>query len=362
MISQCVPNINYEDILKRFQAYLTPENNPFLSEYTETVKFEQEIAKVLKVKHAICVNNGTISLSLGLTALGIKAGDKVAVPAISQIATANAVTFIGAKVVFIDCDPVNGLMDADSLKATLLKHDIKAILYVTFNGRSDTLEQIQTYQKATKIPILIDAAQAFCSLYANKEITNTAKQGISSYSLSFSKIITTGQGGILTTDDDKLADTIVKLKDFGRSTGGMDYHDYFGINSKFSDLQAIVGLSQISTIKERIKAKKDMYKLYYKDLSFCMEELKDGETPWFIQVKIDKERKEAFMKYLTDAGIQVRDMYMPMPYQKVYGKKKGYPQAQKFSDSYIWIPSSLTLKQSDIAYISKTIKEYHKYE
>ena len=359
MIPQCVPNINYEDILKRFRAYLTIENSPFLSEYKETVKFEQKIAKVLNVKHAICVNNGTISLSLGLKALNIKAGDKVAVPAISQIATANAITFIGAKLIFVDCDPVNGLMDADNLKETLLKHNIKAIIYVTFNGRSETLEKIQTYQEATQIPILIDAAQSFGSLYANKEITKKAKQGISSYSLSFSKIITTGQGGILTTNDSELAETIVRLKDFGRSTGGMDHHDYFGINSKFSDLQAIVGLSQISTIKDRIKAKKDIYQLYYKNLSFCMEELKDWETPWFIEVKIAKKQKQDFMKYLTDAGIQVRDMYIPMPYQKVYNKKRGYNKAQTFSDNYIWIPSSLTLTQGDVEYITKTIKEYH---
>ena len=359
MIPQCVPNINYEDILKRFQAYLTIDNSPFLSEYKETVKFEQEIAKVLKVKHAICVNNGTISLSIALTALNIKAGDKVAVPAISQIATANAVTFIGAEVVFVDCDKNTGLMDAESLKAILLKNDIKAIIYVTFNGRSDTLEKIQVYQEATKIPILIDAAQSFGSLYANKDITKQANKGISSYSLSFSKIITTGQGGILTTDDSKLADKIVKLKDFGRSTGGMDYHNYFGINSKFTDLQAIVGLSQISTIKDRIKAKKDMHRLYYKDLSFCMKDLKEWETPWFIDINIAKEKKQDFMKYLTDAGIQVRDMYMPMPYQKVYNEKKGYKKAQAFSDNHIWIPSSLTLTQGDIEYIAKTIRKYY---
>jgi len=359
MIPQCVPNINYDDILKRFQAYLTIENSPFLSEYKETAKFEQEIAKVLKVKHAICVNNGTISLSLGLAALNIKAGDKVAVPAISQIATANAVAFIGAEVVFVDCDKSTGLMDADDLKQALFDNDIKAIIYVTFNGRSDTLEQIQNYQKITKIPILIDAAQSFGSLYAHKEITKKAKQGISSYSLSFSKIITTGQGGILTTNNSKLADKIIKLKDFGRSTGGMDYHEHFGINSKFTDLQAIVGLSQIATIKHRIKAKKAMYQCYYNQIPFCMEKLKDWETPWFIEIKISKEQKEDFMKYLTGAGIQVRDMYIPMPFQKVYNEKKGYKKAQAFSDSHIWVPSSLTLTQGAIEYITKTIKEYH---
>jgi len=359
MIPQCVPNINYDDILNRFKKYLTPENTPFLTEYKETQKFEQEIANFLNVKHAICVNNGTISLSLGLTALKIKAGDKVAVPAISQIATANAVTFIGGEVVFVDCDETTGLMDANSLKKILLNNDIKAIIYVTFNGRSDTLEKIQKCQKATNIPILIDAAQSFGSLYANKEITNNAHKGISSYSLSFSKIITTGQGGILTTNDSELADTIIKLKDFGRSTGGMDYHDYFGINSKFTDLQAIVGLSQIATIKDRIKAKKEIYKLYYNKLSFCMRKLKKNETPWFIEVKVDKERKQDFIKYLTKANIQTRDMYMPMPNQKVYNQNKIYKGAQNFSDTHIWIPSSFSLTKDNIEYISETIRKYY---
>jgi len=359
MIPQCVPNINYEDILKRFQGYLTIENNPFLSEYKETVKFEQKIAKALKVKHAICVNNGTISLSIGLAALDIKAGDKVAVPAISQIATANAVRFIGAEVIFIDCDEKTGLMDADDLKQTLFENDIKAIIYVTFNGRSNTLEKIQTFQKITKIPILIDAAQSFGSLYANQTITNKVNRGISSYSLSFSKIITTGQGGILTTNNSKLADKIIKLKDFGRSTGGMDFHEHFGINSKFTDLQAVVGLSQISTIKERIKTKKDIYESYYSNLSFCMQELKEWETPWFIEIRVNKEQKQDLMQHLTEAGIQTRDMYMPMPNQKVYNQNRIYKGAQTFSDNNIWIPSSFSLTKSEIEYISNTIKGYY---
>ena len=359
MIPQCEPNIDYDDILKRFQTYLTIDNNPFLTEYQETQKFEQEIAKFLNVKHAICVNNGTISLSLGLVALNIKAGDKVAVPAISQIATANAVTFIGAEPIFVDCDKSTGLMDPNSLIDVLLNNNIKAIIYVTFNGRSDTLDQIQTYQEIAKIPILIDAAQAFGSLYATEVITDKALAGISSYSLSFSKIITTGQGGILTTNDSMLADKIIKLKDFGRSTGGIDYHAYFGINSKFTDLQAIVGLSQIATIEDRIKTKRNIYKLYYKNLSSCMNELKEGETPWFIEIKVNKHFKQDFIKYLTEAGIQTRDMYIPMPYQKVYNQKGIYKGAQTFSDTSLWLPSSFSLTENDIDYITKTIKEYY---
>ena len=359
MIMQYEPNIDYDDILKRFQTYLTIDNNPFLTEYQETTKFEQEIANFLNVKHAICVNNGTISLSLGLIALKIKAGDKVAVPAISQIATANAVTFIGAEVVFVDCNESTGLMDTNSLKEVLLNNDIKAIIYVTFNGRSDTLEKIQIYQKAINIPILIDAAQSFGSLYANKKIANEAHRGISSYSLSFSKIITTGQGGILTTNDSELADTIIKLKDFGRSTDEMDYHDHFGINSKFTDLQAIVGLSQIATIKNRIKVKKEIHKLYYNKLSFCMRKLKREETPWFLEIKVDKERKQDFIKYLTEANIQTRDMYMPMPNQKIYNQNKIYKGAQSFSDTHIWIPSSFSLTKDNIEYTSETIRRYY---
>jgi perosamine synthetase len=176
------------------------------------------------------------------------------------------------------------------------------------------------------------------------------------------KIITTGQGGCLTTNNDYYADRIKKLKDFGRTGGGLDIHNEFGINSKFTEFQAITGLSQIKDIEWRINRKKEIYSLYYNSLKdIIMIDIKflvlDLITPWFVDIYIIHKRN--LIERLNSKGIQTREVYPSIPSQKIYNKSEKYEITEHLSKTGLWLPSSLTLTNDDINFICKEIKKMY---
>lgn len=233
LIPQYEPLFDRATIAKNVSDYIMSDG--YMTEYNHTQKFEKEIAEFLGVKHCITVNNGTISLSLALLANGIKPGDKVIVPALSMIATANAVTLIGAIPVFVDIDTQLCLHENNTMKLLSQDKSIKAVIYVSLNGKiTRNYEMLEKHCQAMNIALIEDNAQSFGSKYhSGKMMGNTGN--ISSFSFSMPKIICSGgQGGCLTTNNDELAQRLRQLKDFGRTSGGNDIHNDFGINSKFS--------------------------------------------------------------------------------------------------------------------------------
>jgi perosamine synthetase len=340
-------------------------NPGYLTEYKKTEELEREIEKYLNVKHCIMVNNGTISLSLALLALDIKPGDKVIVPNITMIASINAIRFIGAIPILVDVDD-RLLLDIDKAMSYIKKDSgIKAVMFVSLNGRwlAPTDEFFIEFCKERGIGIIDDAAQAFGSCDHNfVKIGN--KCDIASFSFSMPKIITTGQGGCLTTNDDTLAQKLRRLKDFGRDSGGNDSHPEFGINSKFTEFQAVIGLTQLKTIDWRVQRKKEIYKKYYANLSFI-----DGiefiatdleyTTPWFIDVFVENRSRLIFD--LKSVGVMTRPIYPALNTQKVnYGiTDEVLPLSNKYALKGLWLPSSLTLKDEDIAFICKKVREFH---
>ncbi|KKL82368.1 hypothetical protein LCGC14_1985480 [marine sediment metagenome] len=252
--------------------------------------------------------------------------------------------------IFVDIDDALCLdyFEAMSIKA-------QAIIYVTLNGRNRCTLAFIKACKDYDIALIGDQAQSFGS--------NTPDFSINSYSFSMPKIITMGQGGCLTTNDDVLAKKIKYLKDHGRDSGGNDIHNYFGINSKITDLQAIVGLEQIKDIRWRVKIKKEIYGLYYsllkdiKEIEFIPTDL-DFVTPWFVDLYVNK--RDGLIKFLKENGIGTRKIYPVIPHQKVYNTKESFPVAEKYSNKGLWLPSSLNLTGIQIDYICNKIKEFYK--
>ena len=363
MILQYTPMFNGTE-QKALNLYMKSGN--WLTEYKETEKFEKIIAKYLNVKHCIVVNNGTISLSLALLAYGIKPGDRVLVPSLTMIATANAVKFIGAVPIFVDINPENLCMTmGKDLQDLINLWQPKALIYVALNGRRTNRAKLWTFFwwcKKHNIAIIEDNAQAFGS-----EDTDNTKIGntdyISSFSFSVPKIISTGQGGALTTNDDDLALKLRRLKDFGRDGGGNDIHNYFGINSKFTDLQAVIGIEQMKNINWRVKRKKEIYNFYYTKLKdipqieFIPTDL-NYVTPWFVDIYV-KDRED-LIAYLKINGIGTRAIYNSIYKQKIYQPNAiKHPIAEDYSNRGLWLPSSMTPKNSELNLICKKIKDYY---
>lgn len=335
----------------------------WLTEFKRTAEFEQRIANYTGAKHCIVVNNGTISLTLMALAAGIKAGDEVIVPNYTMIATPNSVKMFGAKPVFVDVELDTLCMDIECAQKAITKKT-KAIFFVNANGRypKSGIESFQKLCIENGLILLEDAAQSLGSRFPDGRHQGTV--GLAgSFSFSAPKVITTGQGGAIVTNDDEMANHLRKLKDFGRSGGGNDIHDSIGFNFKFTELQAVIGNEQMKKLPFRVERKKEILKKYkflldkVKEVTFFDQDL-TCSTPWFIDVFA--ERRESLMNFLKQNGIGTRVMYPPINKQIAYQLPGEHPVSNKIGEQGLWLPSASQLADDQISFICENINDFYK--
>ena len=234
----------------------------WLTEFQRTRDFEKAIADYVGSKYCSVVANGTVSLFAALKALGIGPGDEVIVPDYTMIASANAVVLAGATPIFVDVSLSNLCLDIE-LTEKAITSATKAIMLVSLNGRSPDMEAFVDLARRHHVALVEDAAQSLGSFHKGKHLGTFGQIG--SFSFSAPKVITTGQGGALVTDDPELFERIRKIRDFGRRQSGVDFHETIGYNFKFTDLQAVIGIEQMKKLAWRVKRKKQIFALYRTD-------------------------------------------------------------------------------------------------
>lgn len=350
-----------EEEKKAVAEYL--DSGGWLTEFKKTREFEKMIGNLVGAKYVSVVNNGTVSLTIAMMALGIKGGDEVIVPDYTMIASANAVILAGVKPVLVDIDPKNLCLDLDLVKKALTQKT-KAIMLVTINGRYPEMEKFVEFAKDNNLYLIEDAAQSFGSGYKGKYLGTFGDVG--SFSFSMPKIITTGQGGALVTDNEDLYQKILKIKDFGRAESGIDYHETLGYNFKFTDLQAVIGIEQMKKIDWRVKRKKEIYKTY-RDLLKDVKGIESIETnlkdtaPWFIDILVDEGKRDKLISFLEEKGIGTRPFYPAIHTQPPYSWVRGdFPNSKDISERGLWLPSAFFLSDEDIQYICQKIREFFK--
>jgi perosamine synthetase len=334
----------------------------WMTEFKRTAKFEEMIASYTKAKHCIVVNNGTISLTLAAIACGIEHGDEVIVPNYTMIATPNAVKMIGALPVFVDVEPDTLCMDIEKVKKAITSKT-KAIIFVSSNGRypSPGIQAFEKLAQENKLVLIEDSAQSLGSFYPDGRHIGCAG-AVGSFSFSAPKVISTGQGGALVTNDDEIAFKLRRLKDFGRSGGGNDIHDSIGYNFKFTELQACLGIEQMKKLEWRVERKKEIYRQYQQHLSnvhqvrFLKQDLLHT-TPWFIDVLVEK--REVLMQYLKSNNIGTRIMYPPINKQAAYQLPGDYPVSNKIGEKGLWLPSAGQLSDQEIKIVCDCIIEFY---
>lgn len=331
------------------------------TEFKQTRNFENMIREYTGAKHCWAMPNGTLSLSCALAAIGAEAGDEVIVPDYTMAATPNAVHLIGAKAVFADIEQKTLCMDFEQMKAAVTEKT-KAVLLVSINGRCpDNMDDYVSFCKENGIHLIEDAAQSLGSFYQGKHLGTYGEIG--SFSFSAPKIITTGQGGALITDDDEISERIQKIRDFGRASGGSDHYLTMGWNLKFSDFQAVIGIEQMKKLPERVERKKAMGRLYEELLSDLPEaEListdYESTAPWFYDILC--EQRDRLKEYLKEKGIGSREFYPPLHSEPVYGYNLRFPVTEEISSKGLWLPSSVFLKDEQILYICREIRNFYK--
>lgn len=343
------------------EPWFGPEEKQFLVEYMDeggwltehkrTQAFENEIARYTGAKHCIVVNNGTISLTLAAMALGIGPGDEVIVPNYTMIATPNSVKMIGATPVFVDVERATLCADINEIEAAITPRT-KAIMFVSANGRYPSYGISALVELAAKngLALIEDSAQSLGSRFPDGRHIGTAGI-VGSFSFSAPKVISTGQGGALVTDDDDVAFRLRRLKDFGRSGGGNDIHDWIGFNFKFTELQACIGLAQMAKLAWRVERKKDILRRFMSNLD-CVGQVRFFEqdltltTPWFIDTLV--EAREGLQAHLAERGIGSRVMYPPINRQKAYAVPGEHPVSELVGREGLWLPSASQLSDADV--------------
>jgi perosamine synthetase len=349
-------------------ALLSVVDSGWFTEHKKTKEFEQTFADYVGSKYALAATSGTAALYLALKALGIKQGDEVVVPDLTFVATPNAVEACGATPVLVDIEKDTLCLDLDETKKKI-RARTKAILPVHFNGRCPNIKRLLEIGEEKGVPIVEDACHTLGSKDKGKHLGTFGTIGV--FSFSTPKVITTGQGGMVVTDDKELHERIMMLKDFGRDmTKKHDMihsfeHVVVGYNFKFTEFQAAVGLAQMRKLEWRIERKKEMYRMITNELADAKEvEFLDldlnEKSPWFNDCLLkDLRSRGGLVDYLESRNIGTRLIYPPIhalpPYSHVDGS---WPVTDEISQRGLWLPSSTFLSNEEVTRVCAEIRTY----
>jgi perosamine synthetase len=330
-------------------------------------KFEQIFAQYVGAKHAIAMGNGTQTLHALLAALGIGPGDEVIIPTLNYISAANVVLYQGAKLVLCDADP-NTLNTTASLIEPLITKRTKAIMPVDLNGMPIDFDEVIKLGEQYNIPIIADSAESFGASYKNEPVGTQAL----AHSFSFfpNKNITTGEGGMITTENDDLAKKLRILRNQGQE--GRYNHTHLGFNYRMTEMQAAIGLEQMKKIdgiiidKNRIVNRYN--ELFTKHSFITVPFVPDYVTQhaWFMYTTIFDRRinRDEVKKMLEDSGVETRVCFKPIhlqPYLK--GRfDQTHPNSDFAYQTLINLPIWYGLGEKDIEYVAeKVIDACRKY-
>ena len=325
----------------------------FYTEFKKTEELEKALCAVIGSKHCIMTVNGNIALILALMAMNIQEGDEVIVPNYTMIASVNSVKMVGAIPVLVDVDPDTLTLSTAIIDAARTSRT-KAVMHVSLNNRSQSIENIVKYCKENQLLLLEDAAQSLgCRTHGQHYGTFG---DIGCFSFSTPKIISTGQGGCVVTNNDDLAQKMRKIKNFGRVSGGIDIFDSFGINFKFTDVQAVIGIEQLKKLPDRVIRMRQMFDLYYDrlhDVAKMIAPKEDTWIPWFVD--LFTLRRDALMAFLAKHHVQTRATYPEIHRTPMYLSDAVFPVSRDVSAHGLFLPSHLLLTDRDIHYICDLI-------
>lgn len=354
----------------------------FLTQGPRVKIFEDQIKKFTSSKYAIAVNSATSALHLSCMALGIKKGDNVWTSPITFVASANCALYCGANIDFVDIDPYNFNINIDELKKKLAvakKNKVlpKVLIVVHFAGLPCEMKLIKKLSLEYKFKIIEDASHAIGASYLNGKIGSNKYSDITIFSFHPVKIITTGEGGMVLTNNKKTASLIENLRSHGivrnkpkKNASKLFFYSQInlGFNYRMTDIQAALGISQLrkinSFIKERNKLARNYKKLLSKNscISYQKNSLKNTVSSYHlfvIRLRSKKYSQVQAFNFMKKSGINVNLHYIPVylhPYYKNLGFKSGLcPEAEQYFKETMTLPLYPGLKYSDQLKISQLL-------
>jgi perosamine synthetase len=325
-------------------------------------KFEEEFSKFSDTKYGIATSSGTTALHLALVTFGVTKGDEVLIPTLSFIATANCVAYTGAKPIFVDSEPRTWNMDPEKVKEKITDKT-KAIVPVHLYGHPVDMDPIMDLAEEYSLVVIEDAAEAHGAEYRKRKVGSIGHVGC--FSFYGNKIITTGEGGMITTNDEEFMNKAMMLRDHAMSKEKRYWHPFMGYNYRMTNMQAAVGLAQVEKIEEYIEIKRKNAKKYNEKLGGISSITLPPEMEWaknvywLYSILVDNIPRDDFTTRLREKEIDSRPFFYPMHTQPPYAdySNEKLEVAEDIAKRGVSLPSATTLKDDEIDYICKTIAE-----
>jgi perosamine synthetase len=340
------------------QANWISSGGPFVPE------FERQFARAMGCDFGIACSSGTVALHLALAALGIGSGDEVIIPAFTMIATVNAVSYTGATAVLVDSHPESWNMDESLIEAKITDRT-RAIIVVHTYGNPAEMDRITELARRHKLYVIEDAAEAHGAQYHGRPAGSLSD--VACFSFYANKIIATGEGGMLTTNNPEIAGVARNLKDHAFSDERHFWHQRLGFNYRMTNLQAAVGLAQTERLAKLIEKRVSSAARYRQLLGAVSGLTLPPDRPgvknvfWMFGLLVQPEfglSRDDLRLFLANNGIETRTFFIPIHLQPIYFdtyRGQGYPVAESLCQKGMYLPSGPGLTDAEIRYISETI-------
>lgn len=329
-------------------------------------KFERKFAEYIGVNFAIALPSCTSAIHLSLLAAGIGPGDEVIVPDITWIASAAPIEYVGATPIFVDIDPKSWCMDAASFKNSITPRT-KAVIPVDLYGNIPDMDQIIQIAHFHNIFVIEDAAEAIGSSYKGRQAGSFGNTGV--FSFHGSKTMTTGEGGMLVTNDKEIYKRCLFLRDHGRIPGDIMFNNNeVAYKYKMSSMQAALGLAQLERISELIEKKREIFYWYqselgaFKSLKLNDEAQETVNTYWMVTIIIDKALKcfkNELITSLSERNIDSRPFFNPLSSLPAYNQIDKYKNKNTVAYSLapygVNLPCGLTVTQEEVKYVCESL-------
>jgi perosamine synthetase len=323
-------------------------------------QFEEAFAETVDVKYAASVCNGTVAIHLALLALGLGDGDEIIVPTLTYIASVNAIVYTGATPVFVDSLPDTWQMDPEDVKKKITSRT-KAIMAVHLYGHPCDMDALQKICKEHNLFLIEDCAEAIGSLYKGKPVGSLSD--IATFSFFGNKTITTGEGGMVVTNDQTLYDRSVHFKGQGLAKHRQYWHDVVGYNYRMTNICAAIGLAQLEQAEEFINRKLQVAEWYKEELKNTPydyhHEIGDvRHSYWMFSILVgEQEDRDKLREKLAVAGIETRPLFYPVHTMPMYANKyQRHEVAENLGWRGINLPSYPMLTREQVQFITNSLK------
>ena len=329
-------------------------------------EFEDAFAQMMGCRYGVACSNGTTSLHLALVTFGLGPGDEVVLPAFTMIATANAVRYTGATPVLVDSERDTWNPDTSRLESAITPRT-KGIIVVHTYGHPVDMDPVMELAERRGLWVLEDAAEAHGATYRGRPVGSIGQAA--SFSFYANKIITTGEGGMVTTNDPEIARLGRRLRDHAFSDERHFWHKYLGFNYRMTNMQAAVGLAQTERLEEFVRIRRDNAARYSARLKRIPGLTLPVERPWaknvywMYGVVVEDAfgiSRDELRQRLARRGIETRTFFIPIHLQPIYYelfRGQRFPVAEELCQRGLYLPSGATLTEAEVAYVCQAVAE-----